>query len=76
MDDKLKDKLSAALISLALKYALPYILNKLVKDGVMKQWEANAIDNIGGLVSWVREIKTYSSSEDFPKQKSNFQDVT
>ena len=58
------------LTPLLIKFVLPFLLQELVKSGVLSELEAGAITNIGDLVKWIGSLKTY---QQYPDQKSKFE---
>ena len=58
----------AWLLPLFLKYALPYIVETLVSQGVMEAEKAVTIKSMDDLVAWAKTLKTHHSDADFPKQ--------
>lgn len=53
-----------------LKIVLPFLIQELVKSGVMTGIEAAGIKGVGDFIIWIENLKTYQS---FPNQDSKGQ---
>ena len=51
---------------LLLKYVLPFLLQELVKSGVISALEASTITDVEGFVEWAKSLKTY---QEYPVQR-------
>lgn len=51
---------------LLIKLLLPLLLEILVKSGAMTQIEAASITCVEDFIGWIKSLKTYSASTDFP----------
>lgn len=54
------------LAALFWNYALPWLVDELVEEGVVEAEKATGIKTVEDLVSNLKQLKTYHSDADFP----------
>lgn len=53
-------------MTIFIKVVLPVIIQELIKSGVLSKLEGESIEDLGGLINTLKNIKTYSQPSDFP----------
>ena len=58
----------AWIVPILVKIVLPFVVQELVKSGVLSEIQAAAVKDVASLITVLKNLKTYSSPSDFPEQ--------